>query len=568
MRLHHRYLLLALLLAGFAVAPLLAPGYFLEAHDAPHSLFFLVEFDQAIRDGALVPRWGPDHALGYGYPTFVFYSPLAYYLAEGFHLAGAGITDAVKATYAVGLALSAAGMFLLAGALAGPAAGLVAAVVYAFAPYRFVDMYVRSALAESFALALYPWVLWAFWRLAAAPSRRRVTGAALAYGALLLTHNVTAFLFTPLLGAFALFALWRHGRLRRGRAWASLAAAGALAVALAAFSLIPSLTERRYIAQDQWTRDNYNLSEHFVYLGQLLSPFWGYGYAVPGPDDDMSLQIGLVPLGLGLAGVLLARRDRRTAPAARLFGVAALAYAFLMLSVSGPVWKAAPLLSLAQFPWRLLGVVTLSLALLAGLGARYAGAGRASTAVVLCLLAVAAGLPYAQPQHTPPSTRAEQPVGVIDFELEHTDMRGMTAWAEHMPADSPKVAAYLAGEPLPLAESDVAGAEMQSLRAGGHVQTVLVRLPTAGSVRFHTYYYPGWTATVDGQPVSIRPEGELGVISLDVPAGEHQVSIRFGNTPLRTASNWITLAAVVALFFLALPPGWDHITRYLYANKR
>ena len=39
----------------FAWAPLLTPAYFLHAHDARHSIFYLVEFDQTFRDGFLWP---------------------------------------------------------------------------------------------------------------------------------------------------------------------------------------------------------------------------------------------------------------------------------------------------------------------------------------------------------------------------------------------------------------------------------------------------------------------------------------------------------------------------------
>ncbi len=40
--------MLALLLALPAVLPLTAPGYFFKAHDAHHSVFWLVEFDQTL----------------------------------------------------------------------------------------------------------------------------------------------------------------------------------------------------------------------------------------------------------------------------------------------------------------------------------------------------------------------------------------------------------------------------------------------------------------------------------------------------------------------------------------
>ncbi len=53
-------IVLVVALSVFAWAPLVGPAYFLNAHDAPHSLFFLNQFDQALRDGVLYPRWGVD----------------------------------------------------------------------------------------------------------------------------------------------------------------------------------------------------------------------------------------------------------------------------------------------------------------------------------------------------------------------------------------------------------------------------------------------------------------------------------------------------------------------------
>ena len=36
---------------------------------------------------------GPDYAMGYGYPLFTFYSPLAFFAAEIPHLLGASIVN-------------------------------------------------------------------------------------------------------------------------------------------------------------------------------------------------------------------------------------------------------------------------------------------------------------------------------------------------------------------------------------------------------------------------------------------------------------------------------------------
>ena len=81
---------LVLLLSVFAVAPLTAPGFFLNAHDATIGVYFLWQFDAGIRDGAWWPVWGAHMVYGYGYPLFMLIAPLAYYVAEGFLLLGAG----------------------------------------------------------------------------------------------------------------------------------------------------------------------------------------------------------------------------------------------------------------------------------------------------------------------------------------------------------------------------------------------------------------------------------------------------------------------------------------------
>jgi len=166
-------LLLVLILAIPAFLPLAAPGYFIKAHDARHSVFFLVEFDQAIRDGAIWPVWGPDHAIGFGYPLWLLYAPLIYYVAEAFHLLGLGYVVAVKATWLLCFLLGALGMYRLARRWWGPAAGVVAALAYTYAPYHLAQIYVRAALAEFAALAWFPWVLLAIADLWARPSPRR-----------------------------------------------------------------------------------------------------------------------------------------------------------------------------------------------------------------------------------------------------------------------------------------------------------------------------------------------------------------------------------------------------------
>jgi uncharacterized membrane protein YfhO len=72
---------------------------------------------------------------------------------------------------------------------------------------------------------------------------------------------------------------------------------------------------------------------------------------------------------------------------------------------------------------------------------------------------------------------------------------------------------------------------------------------------FYTYDFPGWRATVDGQRVQHRTEPPYGLIAVDVPAGQHEVAIRHGTTPVRTAGALISALSLVLVVALLFAPG-------------
>ena len=365
--------------------PLAAPGYFFKAHDGSHSVSYLVEFDQAIRDGLIWPIWGPDYAVGFGYPVWLVYAPLAYFVAEFFHLLGFGLTVAVKLTWAFGFLLGAAGMYRLARRWWGPAAGLIAALAYTYAPYHLVQIYVRGALAEFLALAWFPWVLLAFVELWDDPRPRRVAWAALALGALMLTHSQAPVMYVPFLAGFVLFKALTfrppagsHTVRARLKPLLWSGVAFALGGLLGSIFMVPLLLERRFIADLSWLHDTYYYGRHFVFPSQFLSAFWGFGYSVEGAADGMSFQLGLMQV-LGAAVGALAVFSRSGRGGRRLphrldalfLVVLSAATIFLMTPAAKPIWDALPLVNLMQFPWRLLALTTVTLALLAGAGASW-----------------------------------------------------------------------------------------------------------------------------------------------------------------------------------------------------
>jgi hypothetical protein len=70
----------------------------------------------------------------------------------------------------------------------------------------------------------------------------------------------------------------------------------------------------------------------------------------------------------------------------------------------------------------------------------------------------------------------------------------------------------------------------------------------------NSHYFPGWRVSLDGHDVSVRVTPNFGFMEIDVPPGMHRVEARFGNTPVRTAANTIT---VVTAFAIVLLLGWS-----------
>jgi hypothetical protein len=452
---------------------------------------------------------------------------------------------------------------------------LVASLAFTYAPYHLSQIYVRAALAEFMALSALPWVVYAFVALWDDPRPRRAAFAALGLAALMLFHTVSTLTFVPLVLALlaVLFARDLLAARRGGKSLGAFirspavvwsAAALVLAALLTCIFVVPMLLERGNVAQWQWVKDTYNYRLHFVYPGQLLDPTWGYGYSVEGPGDGMSFQVGVAIFLLAATGITALLLRRAAAPRL-VFGFFALATALavlMTLPLAGPLWDALPLVDLIQFPWRVLAVAAFTLSLLAGLGAWVLDQSRGSQyrnsspfVYLIGLAIIVTSLGFTRPEIVPLRPQDESPLAVLDFEIAFPDMRGMTRWAERPPldAESPLIAQYLAGQPLEKAAiAEGAGRIVRQESGPLHVSA---QVEADGPVRlvFYNYYFPGWRASVDGQPAEIRPEGPNGLIALDLPAGTREVRLEFGTTPPRIAGAALSALGLlgVALLFVA-----------------
>jgi uncharacterized membrane protein len=583
------HLTLVLMLSIFAWAPLLTPAYFFEAHDAKHSIFFLVEFNQTFCDGYWWPRWSPDFAFGYGYPLFNLYAPLAFYAAQLLHLLGLGLTPAIKTMYALATIGGGVGMYAFARRLYGSPGGLLAAVVYMYVPFHLVEIYVRSAYAEFVSLALIPFLFLAFTELIARPSLRRLALAGLVYGLLALTHHTSFFTFSPFLMVYLLYLIFAKSRLNlRALVTHGLyaAAAGLLGLALAAIYLLPVVAETRYIKVEQWTSGSYSYLQHFVYFSQLFEENWGYGYAGPGALDDFSYQLGLVVVVLLIYSWVTSLTTRYANRAMTFFFlISTLIIILLMSPLAQTVWQIIPIASLVQFPWRLLAVTAFTMSVAAGallaneqlaMDNEQFTIHNSSTpptlqpaplpafqpsslptlrpsTFLLLLIVILASFNYTTPQYTDIPAWAESPVAVIHWDRASiVDRVGMVAVTAEQPQTSPMEQQYLNNEPLVTAGLIAGQGRIEMLHHGGASDTVRVLAETAVTLQFYTYDYPGWQVTLNNQPIKHRPAPPFGLITIDIPPGEHIAHLEMGSTPPRTMGAIMSALAGILILILSL----------------
>ncbi|MBC7235459.1 MAG: hypothetical protein H5T69_06420 [Chloroflexi bacterium] len=572
-------LVLAVLLAIAAALPLLIGPGILNTRaggDSPFLLQRVHQIGRNIEAGIWPARWMPDAAYGLGYPAFNFYAALPYYVAALLARAGLGILWGIKLTQVAGFALAGLAFYGLVREIKlPPTSALVAAAVYTFAPFHLANVYVRGdSLSEFWAMGLYPLLLWLGARLRRDPSPTRVGALALAYAALLLSHNISALLFSPvLLSWFIIEAL--HSPPASPRRFL-LAAGVALTLGLlsSAWFWAPALHEAPLVQLDEQTTGYLHFAGHFR-DGALVQLRWIHDYTIGHGADPFrtgAVQAALALAGLG-AAVVLEIRWRAPARQAALQMPATwgpigytlvgafwvLASTWLMTSASRWAWEHVPLLAFAQFPWRLLAIQAVGIALLAANLPRLGhGLLAQLLALGICGLAAVAGL-VGLPIDRLPLREGEVNIERLAFYETYSGNIGTTIRHEYLPREMiprPYTSAvqWNGGQkPAPLALSgEMRGAVLLKRTPEKEVWEIEVREKSL--LAFHSAFFPGWEAEVDGRRQGVEPLPGLGLIGLRLEPGRHRVRLFFEDTATRRAASWLSLLGLaIACTLLLLP---------------
>jgi hypothetical protein len=161
-------------------------------------------------------------------------------------------------------------------------------------------------------------------------------------------------------------------------------------------------------------------------------------------------------------------------------------------------------------------------------------------ATVLILIVVVFNLPFFHPEKILRINDSEKLFSEIGWLKLQTD-----AIFDYLPKAAEKPPAESAPEEPWFEEG---GGDIKDYQERTDEQEFLAQVGfEKATIRLPIYYFPNWKVWVDEKIAPIDYENELGLITFEVPKGEHRVKAKLTNTPIRTLGNLISLVSWAGL---------------------
>lgn len=539
-------------------------------------------YAQSFAEGDLLPRWAGLLDGGRGDALFTFYPPLCYFASAALmKLFRMDVLTSIKAVTFLALFIAQASAYLLAREFFSRRRSLLVSPLFVLLPaYPLICLH-RAFLANAFALSFAPLALLGAHRLL--EGKRRASGVAifaLSFSAIVLTHAITTYLTGLTIGLLALAWLPRAG----WRGFGRLAGAGAITLTLVAFFLWPQVVEANW-AQLKLQIVQQDYRNYFLFAKPANADRYRQAWA--GVNDFTSFLI----LGQSFAALLLALlcyplwRRHRLSPLI-WFGAMLAGFGLLIsLPASDLLWRYLPGLKFIQFPWRFQPFVALGCVLLAAMAAEsWPLAGKRprmliaaaltwlviANAVFTAMIARLDEKQVTREQVAEVLTAAAAPPVTIEEgkRLQNEDdLKYLPYTANQIYFRPPGSDFNLyppASQPggLTLIDGLIDGkgrVEVQKLEIAHREFAIENKAPT--QARIETYNYPNWIAWLDDSRVEIKSEAGTGLMLIDLPAGQHRLSLSFvaHKTSERIAKGISLLAwlALVGWLIVKLVRSWE-----------
>jgi hypothetical protein len=526
------------------------------SHDSISHLTRLFAYQEGLRDGYFPVLWAKELFWGIGSPVLMLNYQVPYYFAMLWNSLGLSLDDSFKAVLSFSHIASGILMFLALRNRYRHLPSLVGAILYTVAPYRFLNIYVRGAMGEVFAVMFPPIILAGIWRGSSVLQT-------LGWSGLFLSHPVGSALYSGVFFGYVLLAdRFKHVLLTLKNFFLPYF----LAFMIASFNLLPTLALTKYT---YYKTSDSNTLENFPTLRQLVYSPWGYGFSTSDSKDLMSFQIGVIQWFLAVLALFVIFNYRKSM--GNIWELGYLVFVFgasilLMLQKTAtPIYVNFGLSNIIDYPWRILMLFAFLSALI---GSRVISlVNEKYWKIGLALFIV---------------------LGTLFTNRNHIRINEIWPW----PSDSFRQGTGDAfGEYAAKYRSTRDGSQFKNrvdfVDGSGQIEVTrnttqrahaIVRSTTSGVVRFNIMYFPGWVAKIDGDLIPIdshqsrqsrasrcyvterleRSIDDSGLIACHVFAGITNIDLTYQAVPIQKIGYLLTLSGLGILLWYMFRSFFPH----------
>lgn len=506
--------------------------------DGPTHISNIAQMYAAMRDGEFPARWGGGFAR-YGLPIPVIAQQFTSYAGAFLTF----ITRDVRLSYNLitflGAFASSLAMYYFLRLYVSPVSALAGAYLFHFAPYRIMNVYIRGALPEFFSSTFIILILISMYF---AIVKKRISGyimLASSVALLLLTHPfmfiVGSFLYVP----YGLYLL-------RDKKWPDIRKISLLSIfsiglgfAIAAYFIVPLFIEIRYFYYG--TTYSHFLTGHFLPLSNFITERWYYFYKGDifprGHVHIGGVVEGLIVVAAIFLSILIYLR-RKQIELLHVFVIAGIIIVLFTQEITEPIYKIIIPLGNIQHPWRMMTGYVFIPPILFALTLHKIKRNDLYIVAIMLVIGGVSLLRFPQLYGKNYVEHSQDSYFNTDYNLHGIVMD--TVWMgdeRTYPYQKQKIK-IISGNGDLTNQIIKNGSRQYSLNAKTNVRIV-----------DYTFYFPGWKVFVDGQPTTIQFQDPdyRGVITYEIPAGQHEVYATFGDTKVRWFGNIVTILSTTLL---------------------
>lgn len=458
----------------------------------------------------------------YGYPLYLFYAPLTYYIGAFLKLLlGVSHIVATKYVYVFPLIFGPFAFYFAARQKMLPFPALIAAIFFTLFPYRGSNTYIRGAAPEAWAISFLPLAMAGLFLLA---KNKKIGGIifAISFFLVLISHNLVGMLFGGLVLLYGLFFLAKNKDF-----WKFFI----LGVGLSAFYLLPMLYYLKVIRVT-------HLEINTTYILQTLEPL---SELFKIQIYERIFRISGILFYILIGGLIFFTykklKGERHLKEIFFWGICGLVLYLLLFEPFKFIWQLTmPITGVLQFVWRILSVLAFIIPLFLGLWlAQVKNLYLKVTITVLAIVGSLNFLPVFKPEAYSYfyEYKPEGPCATTSWQDEY-----LPIWVKGCPAPKSSL------ETLPEARINILSDNSLSIKAD-------ITADEDTQLIVNKYYFPGWHIFINGQDSPLDYSFSIdGIFKTSLSPGKHQVEVVYKKTPIMWLSDLISISSFVLLLYL------------------